>query len=82
MNAELLESFTKMGGRRQDYTAVFIKDSAEIERFPARILDRKNDFENGQRYGAPELLNQTQICQNDRKLDAIGSIAADKMIVR
>jgi hypothetical protein len=42
-----------MGGRWQDYTAVFIKDSAEIERFPARILDRKNDFENGQRYGAP-----------------------------
>ena len=38
--------------------------------------------ENGQRHGDPELLNQTQTCQNDRKLDAIGSIAAEKMIVR
>jgi hypothetical protein len=58
--------------------AVFLKDSAETGRFSARILDRKKDFENGQRHGDPELLNQTQICQNDRKLDAIGSIAAER----
>jgi hypothetical protein len=82
LNPELLESFTQIGGRWQDYIAVFLKDSAEIGRFPARILDRKKDFENGQRHGDPELLNQTQTCQNDRKLDAIGSIAAEKMIVR
>ena len=82
LNPELLESFTQIGGRWQDYIAVFLKDSAEIGRFPARILDRKKDFENGQRYGDPEIQNHTQTCQNDRKLDAIGNIAAEKMIVR
>ena len=82
LNPELLESFTQIGGRWQDYIAVFLKDSAEIERFPARILDSKKDFENGQRHGDSELLNHIQICQNDRKLDAIGNIAAEKMFVR
>ena len=82
LNPELLESFTQIGGRWQDYIAVFLKDSAEIERFPARILDSKKDFENGQRSGNPELLNHSQTCQNDRKLDAIGNIAAEKMFVR
>lgn len=82
LNPGLLESFTQIGGRWQDYIAIFLKDSAEIERFPARILDRKKDFENGQRSGNPEIQNHTQICQNDRKLDAIGNIAAEKMFVR
>ena len=82
LNPELLESFTQIGGRWQDYIAVFLKDSAEIERFPARILDSKKDFENGQPSGNPELLNHSQTCQNDRKLDAIGNIAAEKMFVR
>ena len=82
MNPELLESFTQIGGRWQDYIAVFLKDSSEIDRFKTRILDSKKDFENGQRYGDSELLNHIQICQNDRKLDAIGNIAAEKMFVR
>ena len=82
LNPEILESFTQIGGRWQDYIAVFLKDSAELERFPARILDRKKDFENGQRSGNPELLNHTQICQNDRKLDVISNITAEKMFVR
>ena len=82
LNPELLESFTQIGGRWQDYIAVFLKDSSEIDRFKTRILDSKKDFENGQRYGDSELLNHIQICQNDRKLDAIGNIAAEKMFVR
>lgn len=82
LNPGLLESFTQIGGRWQDYIAIFLKDSAEIERFPTRILDNKKDFENGQRSGDPELQNHIQTCQNDRKLDVIGNIAAEKMYVR
>ena len=82
LNPELLESFTQIGGRWQDYIAVFLKDSSEIDRFKTRILDSKKDFGNGQRCGDSELLDHIQICQNDRKLDAIGNIAAEKMFVR
>lgn len=82
LNTELFESFTQVGGRWQDYIAVFFKDPAEIDRFPARILDNKKNLENELRYGNSELLNHTQTCQNDRKLDAIGVISTEKMLVR
>ena len=78
----LLESFTQIGGRWQDYIGVFLKDQAQLSRFPVRQLPNRNDIENGYLHGEPALKNERQYCQNDRKLDAIGSISAEKVFVR
>lgn len=53
-----------------------------IEQFLRRILGSKKDSDNKQRYGESEPLKVTQICQNDLKLDALRSIAAEKLFMR
>jgi len=78
----LLESFTQIGGRWQDCVSVFLKQEGQVGQFPNRILDRKADIENAYQYGQDKLKNQKKLCQNDRKLEAIGSISAEKVWIQ
>ncbi len=81
-NTVLLESFTQIGGRWQDYIGVFLKDETYLPRFPGRQLTHRTDIENGYQHGQSELKNERKYCQNDRKLDAIGSISAEQVWVQ
>jgi SAM-dependent methyltransferase len=75
-NAALLESFTQIGGGWLDFVAVFIKDSTQSSLYPARILDSKRDFENGQIGGSIEILNHSRTSQSDKKIAAITRVIA------
>lgn len=68
VNAAMLESYTQKAGSWQDYVAIFLKDEALTKQFPNRILETKKDFENGQLMSSNQLLNFTDICQNERTL--------------
>lgn len=81
IDAEVLESYTQKGESWQDYVAVFLKSASQIGRFPARILDTKKDFENGQVCGTTDVRNHNQMCQNDRKLVLIGNIASEQLVI-
>lgn len=78
----LLESFTQIGGRWQDYVGVFLKDEEYLSQYPGRQAPHRNDIENGYQHGDTALKNERKYCQNDRKLDAIGSISAEKLWVQ
>lgn len=81
VNAAMLESYTHKGGSWQDFVAVFLKEESLAARFPRRILHTKKDYENGYIDGG-ELLNPRWICQNEQKLNAIGGIVNEKLLVR
>lgn len=81
-NTVLLESFTQIGGRWQDYVGIFLKDEKYLSNYPARQLNARNDIENGYQHGEAALKSERKNCQNDRKLDAIYSISAEKLFVQ
>jgi len=78
-NSVLLESYIQGGGEWSDFVAVFLKDSAFVEHYPTRILDKKLDFENGQLYGQKEKINPIQSRYNERKLQLLGQIIYGKV---
>lgn len=77
----LLESYTQKAGNWQDYVAVFLKDESCAAQFQQRILDSKTDFENGQLMSDEKIINFTDICQQDRMLQACEHEAAAKNLV-
>jgi SAM-dependent methyltransferase len=81
INAAILESYTQKGGVWQDFVGVFLKDEACLSDFPNRILNIKRDYENGQVYGAEEVLNICGPSQNDKKLQAIGQIVSEQIVI-
>ncbi|WP_435213987.1 hypothetical protein ACMAY6_01940 [Luminiphilus sp. nBUS_16] len=62
--------------------ALSLEYALAIEQFFRSILGSKKDFENEQRYGESERLKVTLTCQNDLELNAIRSIAAEKLFMR
>jgi SAM-dependent methyltransferase len=78
----LLESYTQVGGQWQDFVAVFVKDEAFAGGYPARILDRKTDYENGLVYGAPQFRNGVEPTQYERRMRAIRGVAEGVITVR
>lgn len=79
INAELLESYTQKGGHWQDFVSVFLKDSAYVNEFPNRILNIKSDFENGQIFGTHEMLNLSEITQNEKKFMVINQVMSEQL---
>lgn len=61
IDAALLESFIQRGDWWRDFVGVFVKDQAFADRYPRRILDGRNDFENGRLFGVAEILNQHEL---------------------
>lgn len=81
-NAQLLESYIQKGGNWQDFVGVFLKDEKFSVNYPKRILDSKQDFENGQILGSPNVLNLSAQSQNDKKLLAIKQIAEEQLVIK
>jgi SAM-dependent methyltransferase len=78
-NAVLLESFVSMQGsapndRWNDFVAVYLKDEAQIETFPNRVVDTKKDFKNGYVAGEAELRRPAIFSEDQTKLLAITKI--------
>ena len=82
INAQMLESYTQIGGTWQDFVGVFLKDAAHADAFQNRILDTKTDYENGQRHGGDDLTNLTGSSQSERKLLAITQIISERIIIK
>lgn len=80
-SAELLESYTQKGGEWQDYVSIFIKDGTCASFFKDRILDSKNDFENGQVLGSNDVLNFNDISQNDKRINFINHITTGQILI-
>jgi SAM-dependent methyltransferase len=80
-NAVLLESYIQKGGEFQDFVGVFLKDESFSTKFNKRILDSKKDFENGLIFGNKNTLNESGLCQNDKKLQAINQIVSGKISI-
>jgi SAM-dependent methyltransferase len=80
-NAALLESYIQKGGGWQDFVGVFLKDESFSTKFNKRILDTKKDFENGLIFGSADTLNETGMCQNEKKLQAITQIVSEQILV-
>jgi len=74
LNSGILESYTQKGGYWYDFVGIFIKNMEHVNFFKNRILDLKEDFENGQIYGSKELLNFCEVCQDHKKLSTISQI--------
>jgi SAM-dependent methyltransferase len=78
----VLESYTQIGGGWQDYVAVFLKDGSFAANYPKRILDTRDDIENGQRLSNPTIINPSFQCQNDKKLSVIERIASGTLVIK
>ncbi|KAF0112762.1 MAG: Chromosome segregation ATPases-like protein [Hyphomonadaceae bacterium] len=74
INAAMLESYTQFGSLWQDYVAVFLKDETLASKFPNRIIDTKQDFENGQVFQSTEIRNINLSTQHEKKLLGIQGI--------
>ena len=57
-NSVLLESYTQVGGAVWcDHISIFLKDEQFASQFKHKIIDKKQDFENGQTHVGDEILN-------------------------
>jgi hypothetical protein len=81
LKPQLLESYTQKGGHWQDFVGVFVKDGLYESKFPERILDIKKDFENGLLRNNTEFLNPSEVCQDEKKLVAIGQILSEQIVI-
>jgi len=80
-NAALLESYIQKGGEFQDFVGIFLKDESFSTKFNKRILDSKKDFENGLIFGNTNTLNESGLCQNDKKLQVISQIVSGQILI-
>lgn len=83
MNVELLESFVSIqaGGGWNDFVAVFLKEASCASYFRKRIVDVKDDFNNGQAYGVEGILRYSEMVEDQRKLALISQIVTDRIRV-
>jgi len=68
-----LESYTSdhAGGYLNDYVAVFLKDSSQLDRHPNRILPRIKDYSNGRQHGVEAISNKQQLTEDQRAMRAL-----------
>jgi hypothetical protein len=81
LNVKLLESYVQKGGTWQDFVAIFIKDDMHASKYINRILNAKQDFENGLIDNCTDFLNPSSTCQNDKKLLAINKIVSEQIFI-
>jgi SAM-dependent methyltransferase len=79
-NAELLESFVSAQWVDvwNDFVAVFLKDAAHAARYPARMLDKKDDYFNGRLLGKAELLRHRGQTEDVMKRDFLMALCGMK----
>jgi hypothetical protein len=73
IDCELLESYVgpQQGDIWNDFVAVFVRDRACTGRYPARIIDRLEDFHNATRDGVPGLLRPRVFTEDRARLNAL-----------
>ena len=86
-NAALLESYISHtegeieGFDWNDFVAIFLKDEALAANFPQRILESKQDFNNGILLGFDnnQFLNASNLTEYQKKISAIAQIATGRV---
>ncbi|HWQ26869.1 MAG TPA: class I SAM-dependent methyltransferase [Chlorobaculum sp.] len=73
LDTVLLESYVsdQTDDQWNDFVAVFLKDEGFLSDFPKRIVEQKEDFNNGVVYGSSELMKPIFISEDVKKLLAI-----------
>lgn len=81
INAVLLESYIsfQINEGWNDFVAVFAKDENHINDFQDRILRTKNDVNNGIIFGSDEIINESSMPEDKRKLMAISKITSNEL---
>jgi len=81
--AALLESYTstQIGDEWNDFVAVFLKDERFGERFPNRILNTKEAYNNGIVSGREEILRFSKMPEDKKKMALISQILANRVKV-
>jgi SAM-dependent methyltransferase len=76
-----LESYTseQQNGYFNDYVAVFLKDSSQLARHPARIIDTHTGYTNGHRHGVEDLQNHQPVPEDQRSLRAIQNYVGPRL---
>ena len=71
MNPALLESFVtpQHADIWNDFLAVFVKDETYVGRYPNRMINAVEAFENGKVNGSDQLFNFTQLPEDLRRLN-------------
>jgi len=77
----LLESYTstQIGDEWNDFVAVFLKDERFCERFPNRILNTKEGYNNGMILGREELLKFSKMPEDKKKMALISQVLANRI---
>ncbi|MBL8350003.1 MAG: class I SAM-dependent methyltransferase [Burkholderiaceae bacterium] len=80
VRAVLLESYTstQIGDKWNDFVGVFLKDEAHLARYPRRILDSKEDFNNGLTERSEEFLRFSPMPEDQKKMQVITEIINNK----
>jgi len=81
ISAAMLESYTQKGGSWQDYVAVFLKDERLADRFPDRIIDTKTDFSNGTVLNRSEIINLSELTDDNKKFLVINQIIQGQLTI-
>lgn len=83
INAALLESYisSQNKGIWNDFVAVFAKDESYVDKFPTRILDTKQDFWNGLKYGSDDFLKFATISEDQKKVEVMRKVATGEIPV-
>ena len=83
VKTRLLESYTstQIGDVWNDFVAVFLKDETHATRYPQRILDSKEDYSNGLTDRSSEFLRFNPMPEDQKKLQVISQIIANKFKV-
>lgn len=83
INSALLESYVsgQNKGIWNDFVAVFAKDESYVEKFPTRILDTKQDFWNGKKYGVEGFLKYATISEDQKKVEVMRKVATGEIPV-
>ena len=72
-NPLLLESYTSAQRLDiwNDHVAVFLKDAAMLDRYPQRILERIDNYTNGQMYGCADFMKSQAATEDLVKLQKL-----------
>jgi SAM-dependent methyltransferase len=84
MNVGMLESFVsrqylsqQVADQWNDFVAVFIRDETHVQGFPHRIIQSKTDFFNGRLYGSSDVINLSDLTEDQHKLGVINQLISN-----
>jgi SAM-dependent methyltransferase len=82
MRPAMLESYTsaqRIGEAWSDFVAVFIKDESMASNFPRRIVESKEAFMNGLLLGSDDVLKQSTLMEDGKRLAVIREVLSGQI---